>query len=88
MFDPFFVSGSLDEASLVVTQYCRDNHVTARQVAEQIKQLIFERTSCTASVGIACNKSLAKICSNMNKPNGLVFVFEDVWLFCSQGCQV
>ena len=32
----------------------------------------------TASIGIACNKLLAKICSNENKPNGLTFLSNSV----------
>jgi len=31
----------------------------------------------TASAGIACNKMLAKICSELNKPNGQTFMYND-----------
>jgi DNA polymerase kappa len=33
-----------------------------------------EQTGLTASVGIACNKLLAKICCGVNKPNGLTYL--------------
>lgn len=38
----------------------------------------------TASCGIACNKMLAKICSDMNKPNGQTYLpskTEEIWKF-------
>ena len=31
----------------------------------------------TASAGIACNRMLAKICSELNKPNGQTFMYND-----------
>jgi DNA polymerase kappa len=35
-----------------------------------MRKEINEVTKITASCGIACNKMLAKICSEINKPNG------------------
>jgi nucleotidyltransferase/DNA polymerase involved in DNA repair len=43
-------------------------------VGDKIRKIIFENTHLTASCGIACNKLLAKICSDHNKPNGLTFL--------------
>jgi len=43
-------------------------------VGDKIRKIIFENTNLTASCGIACNKLLAKICSDHNKPNGLTFL--------------
>jgi DNA polymerase kappa len=43
-------------------------------VGERIRREIIERTRMTASCGIACNKMLAKICSDMNKPNGQTYL--------------
>lgn len=61
---------SLDEAYLDVTE----NHVgirSAREIALQIKQKIRERTGLTASAGIATTKFLAKMASDLDKPDGL-----------------
>jgi DNA polymerase IV len=57
---------SLDEAYLDLT-----NHPGApASVAQLIRGLIFTRTRLTASAGIGPNKLVAKIASDMNKPNG------------------
>ena len=61
---------SLDEAYLDVTDN-KKNIRSATEVAEQIRQLIFERTGLTASAGVSFNKFLAKIASDINKPNGI-----------------
>jgi len=39
-------------------------------LATKIRKEIFESIHMTASCGIACNRMLAKICSELNKPNG------------------
>lgn len=60
---------SLDEAYLDVTEN-KKNIESANQIATEIRQKIFERTGLTASAGISFNKFLAKIASDVNKPNG------------------
>ena len=42
----------------------------AQSVVEELRQRIFQKTGLTASAGIACNKMLAKVASDLNKPNG------------------
>lgn len=61
---------SLDEAFLDVTAVARlmGNGET---IAINIRQRILKTTGLTASVGIAPNKLLAKIASDLNKPDGL-----------------
>ena len=46
----------------------------AAAIADEIKQRILERTGLTASVGVAPNKLVAKIASDLRKPDGLVVV--------------
>ncbi|OZJ04017.1 hypothetical protein BZG36_03765 [Bifiguratus adelaidae] len=70
IYDPNFQSMSLDEAYLNITEYVEQHEMTPASVVSEIRQRIFEQTKLTASAGIAANKMLAKICSDVNKPNG------------------
>ncbi|KAI8150340.1 hypothetical protein BJV82DRAFT_548937 [Fennellomyces sp. T-0311] len=69
-YDPNFAPMSLDEAYLNLTNYMTEHNMTAPAVVQQIRDEIFQDTQLTASAGVAANKMLAKICSDMNKPNG------------------
>ncbi len=60
---------SLDEAYLDVTENKKQME-SANEIAREIRQRIFEETGLTASAGISVNKFLAKIASDVNKPNG------------------
>lgn len=64
---------SLDEAYLDVTdsKLC-DGSATG--IAKQIKQRIQNELNLTASAGVSYNKFLAKIASDMDKPNGLYVI--------------
>ncbi|POM60232.1 DNA polymerase kappa [Phytophthora palmivora] len=56
----------------------------AETVVRELRKKIFDCTQLTASAGIAVNAMLAKICSDMNKPNGqyvLPFTRERVMAF-------
>ena len=64
---------SLDEAFLDVTQNLQDIPY-ATTIAEKIKQDILQTTQLTASAGVSYNKFLAKIASDVNKPNGLFII--------------
>lgn len=70
-YDPNFVSVGLDEATLDVTSYLRENAgVSPADLAERIRTHVEARSGLTCSVGGAANGMLAKICSDMRKPNG------------------
>ena len=60
---------SLDEAFLDVTEN-KKNLNSATLLATEIRNRIFEETQLTASAGVSFNKFLAKIASDINKPNG------------------
>lgn len=60
---------SLDEAYLDVTEN-KKGVETATRIARQIRQKIWEETQLNASAGISINKFLAKVASDINKPNG------------------
>jgi DNA polymerase-4 len=64
---------SLDEAYLDVTNN-KLNLPSATEIARIIKQRIREETGLTASAGVSINKFLAKIASDMNKPDGLYVI--------------
>lgn len=75
-FTPLVEPLSLDEAFLDVTA-SEQLFGPARTIAHRIKARIREETQLTASAGIASNKFVAKIASDMQKPNGLVEVREE-----------
>jgi DNA polymerase-4 len=64
---------SIDEAFLDVTG-SRRLFGDGETIARRLKAKIFEATRLTASVGVATNKLVAKIASDMRKPDGLVVV--------------
>ncbi|HXV65144.1 MAG TPA: DNA polymerase IV [Vicinamibacteria bacterium] len=65
---------SIDEAFLDVSVICLPEKGEA--LAREIKLGIFEREGLKASIGVAPNKFLAKIASDLKKPDGLVVVPE------------
>ena len=64
---------SLDEAYLDVT-HNQDYSGSATLIAKEIKYLIKEKTDLNASAGVSYNKFLAKIASDMDKPDGLYLI--------------
>jgi DNA polymerase-4 len=64
---------SLDEAYLDVTSD-KLNIGSALDIAQQIRQAIREELHLTASAGVSVNKFVAKIASDINKPDGLTFI--------------
>ena len=60
---------SLDEAYLDVTENKKGNP-SASMIAEEIRQKIYDVLQLRASAGISINKFVAKVASDINKPNG------------------
>ncbi len=75
-FTPMVEGLSLDEAFLDITASCTIYGTPAR-IGQLIKQRIFEETGLTASVGIGPNKLVAKIASDLEKPDGLCELTEE-----------
>ncbi|XP_066966862.1 DNA polymerase kappa-like [Macrobrachium rosenbergii] len=87
-YDPNFSPMSLDEAYLNITEYMKKNaHLyvedaeddtdgghLAESIVKELREKIHKKTSLTASAGIAPNTRLAKVCSDMNKPNGQFYL--------------
>ena len=72
-FSPLVEPISIDEAFVDITG-CSRLHGTPRQTVGAIKQAIVSATGLTCSVGLAPNKFLAKIASDLEKPNGLTII--------------
>lgn len=64
---------SLDEAYLDVTAD-KQGIGSAIDIAKEIKRSIHDELHLTASAGVSVNKFLAKIASDMKKPDGLTFI--------------
>jgi len=64
---------SIDEAFLDVTSD-KKNIGSATLIAQEIRKEIKKRTNLTASAGISVNKFLAKIASDVKKPDGLFVI--------------
>ncbi len=77
-FTPLVEGLSLDEAFLDVT-----DSVTLfgspEKIAASVKNRIREQTALTASVGVAENKLVAKIASDLDKPDGLTIVWPSAY---------
>ena len=65
-FTPLVEPLSLDEAYLDVTAHPAEPDL----LAQEIRDIIFQKTKLTSSAGIGPNKLVAKIASEINKPNG------------------
>lgn len=72
-YTPLVEPLSLDEAFLDVTgmDWLFDHPL---RIAQRIKERISQELSLTASAGVAPNKFLAKLASDLEKPNGLVLI--------------
>ncbi len=74
-YTPLVEPISLDEAFLDVTDSV-NLFGPAEQIGRRIKEQIREQTQLTASVGVAPNKFLAKLASDLRKPDGFVVITE------------
>ena len=73
-YTPLVEALSIDEAFLDVSAFVPDFN-SAISIACQIKKDIKEKTNLTCTAGIAVNKFLAKLASDINKPDGLFTVY-------------
>ena len=75
-FTPLIEPLSLDEAFLDVTQ-SEKLFGSAQLIGQQIKNAVKEELGLVVSIGIAPNKFIAKIASDIDKPDGFVYVAQD-----------
>ncbi len=67
---PVIENVGIDEIYIDLTEDDRETN----EIAKEIKETVFNATGICCSIGIACNKLLAKICSDLEKPNGLTIL--------------
>lgn len=72
-FCPLMQDVGIDEAFLDISQIDKPPEEIAKEIKTAIKQV----TGLTCSIGIAPNKLLAKIASDMQKPDGLTIINND-----------
>jgi DNA polymerase-4 len=75
-FTPLVEALSIDEAFLDVTGSIR-LFGQPENIAKKIKQIIVTETGLTISAGVAPSKFVAKIASDIDKPDGLTVVYPD-----------
>lgn len=67
---PLVENIGIDEVYADVSTLPEDTH----EIAHRLKSAVFTATGLTCSVGIAPNKLLAKLCSEMQKPDGITII--------------
>lgn len=72
-FSPIIEDVGIDEAFLDISHL----NIPPEEVAVEIKKRIRDETDLTCSIGIGPNKLLAKMASDMEKPDGLTIITED-----------
>lgn len=72
-FSPIIEEVGIDEAFLDISEM----DTPPEEIAAEIKRRIKDTTGLTCSIGIAPNKLLAKIASDMQKPDGITIITEN-----------
>ena len=72
-FTPLIEDVGIDEAFLDISGIDKPSE----EIAKEIKRQINDKTELTCSIGVAPNKLLAKIASDMEKPDGLTIILPD-----------
>jgi DNA polymerase IV (DinB-like DNA polymerase) len=72
-FADIFEQTSIDEAYMDVSKRCK-TYDDAKLLASKLKDALKEREGLTVSVGISPSKSISKMASDMQKPDGLTAV--------------
>ena len=75
-YTPLVEKASIDEAYLDVTEFYQQIHPIA--LAHQIQKQIATELQIGCSIGIAPNKFLAKMVSDMKKPNGVTVLINGI----------
>ena len=81
-YTPLVEQVSVDEAYLDMgvnheIHQAEDHWIKAAEIAQKLKEEIKQQEDLTASIGIGPNKLVAKLASDMQKPDGLTVIKED-----------
>ena len=71
---PHIEDHGIDEIYIDLTDAVRDDAAQVAAIAQSIKDAVREATALSCSIGVAPNKLLAKIASDLDKPNGLTLL--------------
>jgi len=74
---PLMENRGVDEVYIDFTEVPGGQRDGGRVLARLIQKTVFQQTGLTCSLGVAPNKLLAKMASELNKPNGIAIIFED-----------
>lgn len=66
--------GSIDECYVDVTEVIRKRKITPDVLALEIQEMVYKKLDLSCSIGIAPNKFLAKMASDMKKPMGITIL--------------
>ncbi|CAE6515988.1 unnamed protein product [Rhizoctonia solani] len=69
-YDPSLLAAGCDEGYLNLTTACKEANESPEVLVQRMREEVHKETGLTMSCGVAPNKALAKICSDLNKPNG------------------
>jgi len=72
-YSPKFQQMGIDEAYLDMTDMCK-SFDKVEKIAQEIQEEVFNNVGITLSIGCASSKSIAKIASDFNKPNGITLI--------------
>lgn len=65
---------SIDECYVDMTEYIQQNNISPSVAAKKIQSTVYEHLHLQCSIGIAPNKFLAKMASDMKKPMGITII--------------
>lgn len=65
---------SCDELYADISSILRQTGLTPNDFATHLKEVIFTKTRCNASVGMGPNMLMARLATKKAKPNGLIYI--------------
>lgn len=73
-FSNYLEVASIDECYVDMTEYIQENQLDPRICALRIQKKVYQELKLDCSIGIAPNKFLAKMASDMKKPQGITII--------------